>query len=225
MHNLLVTALLAAGLSAGPTRSLLMRRFDVSPDQKYDTIATVTNTSDAPRVVRLTLWSDHDVALFWMPLTFAAKETKSIGIGKLLLGHYVIGGEAGHPLCGAGLEPPAPDCRGWAAIPWMLAQDVRCLLIGGHGTEQIPFRQPVSERHARWIGYATFDVAKDETSAISPDRPIEPADVLIGSFEQHVNGEVRPPDAMVPRDSMPAKGILRKTRERLPDVQCHTIYQ
>lgn len=101
MHKLLGLAVLAAGVSAQPARSLLMPRFEVSQNQKYDTIATVTNTSDTPRVVRMTFWSDHDVALVWIPLKFAAKETKSISIGDLLLSKYVTGREEGHPAAGS----------------------------------------------------------------------------------------------------------------------------
>lgn len=175
----------------------------------------------------MTFWSDRDVALVWIPLKFAAKETKSISIGDLLLSKYVTGREEGHPLCGSGgpLPPDAADRRGWVGVPWQVAQDVRCLLTGGHGTGLIPFQQPVSERHARWIGYATFDVVKDEPSATSPTLAVEPADVLSGSFEQHVDDHVRRPQPMVPRDSRPKKGVLRKTGENLPDLKCQTIYE
>src|SRR5213075_2738960 len=103
---LLAFASIAAAQQVQPAATLLLPRFEVSDDQKFDTIMNVTNSSDVARIARFTMHSERGVALVWFPVTLAPGETKSIAVGDLLLGKYVQNGAPGHPPCNSDCFSP-----------------------------------------------------------------------------------------------------------------------
>jgi|GEM_PF-2268374 len=193
---LMVANGVSAARSPEPAATLLVPRFEVSDDRKYDTTLTVTNRSESRRVVRITIWSDHGFPLAWFPLTFEPHQTKPLVMSDFLQSRYRVGEEKGHPLCGSGFGPPPEiPCRGYPLIPPPIAWKTSCLLSGGIDREWCP--SPVGSRQVHRIGYVTLDVVKDELAAITTvdggpvyAAGLEMANVLTGSFAQHANGEI-----------------------------------
>ena len=230
LFTLLAFASIATAQQVQPAATLLLPRFEVSDDQKFDTIMKVTNSSDAARVARFTIHSERGFALVWFPLTIAPGETKSIAVGDLLFGKYVTGREAGHPLCaGDYFTPVQPDCRGYIFVHGPIAMDLRCLLKGGSGSDY--FRgvqpQPVSSRHSHSIGYIVIDVVKDEQAALDDKAPVETANVLSGSFEQRANGTLFSSGSLRANERKPKSMKARLPRDpnaKPPDPQCHSLY-
>lgn len=230
LFTLLAFASIAAAQQVQPAATLLLPRFEVSDDQKFDTIMKVTNGSDVARVARFTIHSKRGVALVWFPVTIAPGETKSIAVGDLLHSKYVANGEKGHPACSSDyFSPPQPDCRGFVVVYGLIAADLRCLLKGGSGSDY--FRgvqpQPVSSRHSHSIGYIVIDVVKDERAGVDDKAPVEPANVLTGTFEQRANGTLFSSGSLRAGERKPKSMKARLPRDpnaKPPDPQCRSIY-
>ena len=225
-----------------PAATLLLPYFEVDlhPSGDETTVFTVTNVTNLPQAVRVTLWTDLAYPVFNFSIYLTGYDVQSINLRDVLV-HGLIAPETGTGsdrspvgvLSGTSasveFDNPLLDESSCVDPDYKLSSRVRTLLQQAFttGTVQSSRACPVvGNRHGNAVGYATIDVVGSCNDTMPGDAgyfsdDIRFDNVLLGDYLQ-INGsdDFAQGDAMVHIRAIPEGG---HPRDRLVDPALSAI--
>ncbi len=176
-----------------PAATLLLPYFEVDiskpADHAANTLFTVVNTSRAPQVARVTIWTDYGFPVYWFNAYLTGYDVQSFSMYDMLASGHLPQTSArsatGSRSLATNSQVVADGCDslGGDLAPSLLSE-LQAMLTSGKSATAIGCR--VGGEHAMALGYVTVDVVNG-CSNVSPLDPAYYSQVLL--FDNVLTGD------------------------------------
>ena len=179
-----------------PAATLLLPFFDVEISKPSsdgaNTVFTVVNTSKAPQIVRITIWTDFGYPAAWFNVFLTGYDAQSFSLYDLLAvgrapktSAKTVPGPRAISTLSNGQLVGLDACESLGGdLPKEFVADLKSMLT--YGVSSTPNACRVGNEHATAVGYVTIDVV-NSCSTISPLDPAYYSQVLL--FDNVLTGD------------------------------------
>src|ERR1043166_727730 len=173
-------------ITVSPAATLLLPYFEVDAAKPVsdaaNTLLTIVNTSRAPQIARVTIWTDYGYPVFWFNVFLTGYDVQPISMYDVVARGVVPATTSSAPRGSRSLSTNAKivsldACAelGGAMTDTMLATLRNALTTGANASSN---DCAIGSSHANAVGYVTIDLV-NSCSAISPLDPSYYSQVLL----------------------------------------------
>jgi hypothetical protein len=217
-------------IMVAPAATLLLPYFEVDFANPVGetTLFTITNVTQAPRIARVTIWSDFSYPLLTFNIFLTGYDVQSINLFDVLARGRLAGpgtssNSAVGRRSGGNDANPLLDLSSCGNLPDHLTAPVITDLIAALTTGRTPAcgNARIGSPHTRAIGYLTVDVVQNCAPALPTDagyftRDLLYDNVLIGDYQQvNSSQNFAQANAMVHIRAIPEGGVAGAGETRL----------